>query len=268
MFAFSSARVSLEDSDPEIRSSGATREVIVSSDILSGAAHGLRFWATPLAMMGVGSYDGFLIATNAAYTDALGWTEDELRAVPYWELLHPEDQHAMVEDGDRLMSTGGTRFGYDVRVLCRNGTFKWTRWSTVADEDANLLYGLGIDISDLKPLIADAPLAIGTWLRHIPTRTLKWSDELHAMFDLPAGEPLDDERILERIHPDDRLTLIVEWPAAMAEAGYFAGTFRVNRVDGRVRVLYSSGRVTEFDSAESPVSIRGLTIDVTDQRTP
>jgi PAS domain S-box-containing protein len=219
-------------------------------------------------MLGVGSYDGFFLATNPAYTALLGWSQEELQSVPYWELLHPDDQHPMVEDGDRLMREGGRRLAYDARILCRNGTYKWTRWNTTADEGENVLYAAGVDITDLKPPIMDPRVAVGTWIRHVPTRTLKWSEELYAMFGFAADERLDDEQILKRVHPDDRIAVTEDWSAALAQVEVYAGTIRVNLPDGRLRLVHSSGRVMESGSDGSPISIRGITIDVTDRRTP
>jgi hypothetical protein len=37
-------------------------------------------------------------------------------------------------------------------LLCRDGSYRWTRWDTFADPDTELLYRVGVDLSEQKPV--------------------------------------------------------------------------------------------------------------------
>ena len=49
-----------------------------------------RFFLHALDLLAVGGFDGKLRRVNPAWTDALGWSEEELLARPFAELFHPE----------------------------------------------------------------------------------------------------------------------------------------------------------------------------------
>jgi PAS domain-containing protein len=38
------------------------------------------------------------LSINAAHRAVLGWSLDELSAVPFWELVHPDDQQLLMEE--------------------------------------------------------------------------------------------------------------------------------------------------------------------------
>jgi PAS domain-containing protein len=57
-----------------------------------------------------------------------------LTSVPFWEFVHPEDQHAMVESTQRLIDGSAPRLGYEVRMLRRDGHYVRTRWDTASTQ--------------------------------------------------------------------------------------------------------------------------------------
>jgi len=78
----------------------------------------------------------------------LGWSAEELMSDPQWEFLHPDDQPDVVEPTDRELSHGlGSRYGYAVRMLCRDSTYRQTRWTARAGPAEDLLYAVAIEIA-------------------------------------------------------------------------------------------------------------------------
>ena len=94
-----------------------------------------RLWQAAPSMMGAGSFEGYLLVTNPAFGRHLGWSPDEIRSVPYWEFVHPKDRIDTAEAHRCLLADGGLT-GHEVRLLCRDGSYRWTRWDgvTVASE--------------------------------------------------------------------------------------------------------------------------------------
>jgi len=134
----------------------------------------------------------------------LGWSAEELMSVPRWEFLHPDDQAAMVESTYRERIHGpGSRYDYDVRMLCRDGTDRWTRWNERVVPDEELLYELGVEISP-RTAVEGERTPVATSDANVATDTVVWSAELSAVFDLPPDAPPSSADLMQRTHPDDR----------------------------------------------------------------
>lgn len=232
------------------------------ADLPPGVARLLPTWGLPRTMSAVGNYDGYYLAVNEGYTEVLGWVPAELMSAPYWEFLHPEDRHPVVETGERLMQTGGVRTGVEVRMLCRDGAGLWTRWETVVDPTTELFYGVGVDISDEMPPVRRR-VHVGTWTRDTVGGTLAWSEELYGMFGIPVGTTLTDELIKTHIHPQDHPLVDGAWRASIDDEDTHSADFRITRPDGTIRTLHSTGRVISRTDGR-PMTIRGLTVDITD----
>jgi PAS domain S-box-containing protein len=221
-----------------------------------------RFWDLSLAMMGVGDYDGYFTLVNSAYQELLGWSVEELMSVPYWEFVHPEDRDAMVESGQDLIdSADGSRFGYEVRMLCRDGHYRWTRWNTRAIPQEQLLYTIAVDISDIRGDGGRRVLA-GSWDCDLRAWSVRWSQELHGLFGVTDGEAIGYEAYLDRIHASDRQRVDRKLRATAVDGEEFIDDFRVQDRDGRIRWVHAAGRTLR--ARGEPHRVRGIAIDITD----
>ncbi|WP_214367449.1 PAS domain-containing protein [Pseudonocardia sp. H11422] len=114
------------------------------ADVLAGQGGSAKRPPDPTrgrVMEGVGDFDGYLVSVNPAFHAVLGWSVEELTSVPYWELLHPDDQHHSVEFVQEMLISGpGTPSDRQVRMLCRDGSYRWTRWSVSSVRQAQRWY--------------------------------------------------------------------------------------------------------------------------------
>jgi PAS domain S-box-containing protein len=226
----------------------------------------LPSWDAPGTIFGVLNFDGYVVGVSDGYRELFGWTSAELMSVPYWEFVHAEDQHPLVESIERLMmQTSDVPLGVDLRLLRRDGTWLWTRWQIVADPTSELIYGVGEDTSEEMPPV-QGRVHVATWVRDVNAGTVDWSDEVYEMFGLPVGAAVDDEHVKALIDPQD-LPLIQAWRASIARDDDHAAQFRVTRPDGAIRTLRSAGRVSSRADGR-PVTMRGLTMDITDRPWP
>ena len=61
---------------------------------------------------------------------------------------------------------------------------------------------------------------VGSWRLDVRSDTLVWSEEAHRIFGLPKGQPLNYERFLGAVHPEDRSRVHGAWQAALEGAPY------------------------------------------------
>ncbi|MFY0635277.1 MAG: PAS domain-containing protein [Vannielia sp.] len=102
---------------------------------------------------------------------------------------------------------------------------------------------------------------IGTWHVQLPENEISWSEETYAIHGEPAADkPITLERALSFYHPEDRAMVSAHLEAALEERGGFHFTARLNRADGKLIVIESSGTVIT-DRLNTPVAVVGVIRD-------
>jgi two-component system, LuxR family, sensor kinase FixL len=102
----------------------------------------------------------------------------------------------------------------------------------------------------------------GIWIRDLARNEIWATDKWRAFFGFTSSERLDFERILQRLHPDDRDGFRQVLPTALAGGGTYDTEFRLILPDGQTRWIASHGRV-EFDAKGKPTRVRGSSRDFT-----
>ncbi len=107
---------------------------------------------------------------------------------------------------------------------------------------------------------------LGSWVRDIETGKIRCTKEFCRLFGLTAGELVNYETLIERMHPDDRdgFTRAVE--KALAEGKPVRTTYRVVLPDGSTRVIASQAEFT-FNAAGKAIRSFGSAQDVTEEDT-
>ena len=88
-----------------------------------------------------------IIWTNGPAAATLGYTEDELDAVPLGELIHPDDLAATVGMFDRV-SGGAEPVGSQTRYRCKDGSWRWLEWTARVDPGTGLVCGAARDVTE------------------------------------------------------------------------------------------------------------------------
>ena len=99
------------------------------------------------------------------------------------------------------------------------------------------------------------------------TGVLRWSETIEAHYGLPPGTFGGTfEAFVERIHPDDRASVLETVGKAMKSGADFSVQNRSIWPDGTIRWLSGTGRVLLGEHGE-PVRAVGISLDVTERRT-
>lgn len=105
-----------------------------------------RFFAMSLDLLCIAGMDGYFKRLNPAFTEALGWTTDELLARPFLDFVHPDDRGATLAEVEKL-SRGNPVIGFENRYACRDGTWRWLSWKTQPAVEEGLFYASARDVT-------------------------------------------------------------------------------------------------------------------------
>lgn len=103
----------------------------------------------------------------------------------------------------------------------------------------------------------------GSWRIDPESQALLWSDESYRIFGIPPGTPMDYQRFLECVHPDDRAQVDTAWQAALKGSPY-----RIQHrviVNSEIRWIEERAQM-DVDADGSVRSATGSSQDITDSK--
>ncbi len=131
----------------------SSRTALEKARTESDEAHRLleRFFLLLPDLVCIAGMDGYYKKINQAFTQTLGYGEQELLEKPYIGFIHPDDREAAIRDIERQFR-GETAITFENRFLCKDGSYKRLSWKTVAVEAGpgreRQLYAVGRDITE------------------------------------------------------------------------------------------------------------------------
>jgi diguanylate cyclase (GGDEF)-like protein/PAS domain S-box-containing protein len=108
-----------------------------------------RFFDLSLDMLCTSNAEGYFVELNSAWERNLGYSPEELRAVPFIEHVHPDDRERTEAEAADLF-TGAGRVGFENRYLAKDGAVHWLHWSATLDRDESLIYARATDVTEFK----------------------------------------------------------------------------------------------------------------------
>jgi PAS domain S-box-containing protein len=180
-----------------------------------------RFFQLSPDLMAVAGFDGFYKRVNPAYETHLGYTEHEVVGQPFMDFAHPDDREHTEATVRRLMQ-GKPLLVFEVRVVCKDGSYRWIEWRAASVPEEGLLYGVGRDVterhraeSELRRLAAEqaARRRVATLVaRGVPPTEVfsAVAEEVERLLDAQAIT-------IGRLEPDGTLVIVASSGAATGE---------------------------------------------------
>ncbi len=111
-----------------------------------------RLFSISLDLMAAFGPEGRFTQVNPAWSEVLGWRDDELIGRRAVEFLHPDDvERTLAESAAKLRGSDRIE-GVENRFRCRDGSYRWLLWSAVESRGEGLTYAVAKDVTDQKKL--------------------------------------------------------------------------------------------------------------------
>jgi PAS domain S-box-containing protein len=107
------------------------------------------FFSMSLDMLCIAGADGRFKRLNPAWSETLGWSDEELCSRPYLDFVHPDDRNATIAAASQL-ANGSIVVQFDNRYACRDGSYRWLQWKAVPVAGRDFVYAVARDISEQK----------------------------------------------------------------------------------------------------------------------
>jgi diguanylate cyclase (GGDEF)-like protein/PAS domain S-box-containing protein len=119
-----------------------------------------RFFDLSRDMLCTADSDGYFVELNDAWSLHLGYSPEELRAVPFVERVHPDDRGRTEAEAAGLFE-GVETLQFENRYQAKDGSWHWLRWSSQLSPDESMIYARAADVTHLKQIEAEREELLG-----------------------------------------------------------------------------------------------------------
>jgi two-component system, LuxR family, sensor kinase FixL len=116
--------------------------------------------------------------------------------------------------------------------------------------------------SEARMSLAAEAAGFGVWMWRIAPNQVWGSEKWLRLFGFAPGDTVDFDKVIQRIHPDDRETVVREVRLTLADQSDYTGEYRVLLPDNTLRWIAARGRMVQ-DPHGKPARMLGTAIDVT-----
>ena len=108
-----------------------------------------RFFTLAQDMLAIGNFDGGLLQVNASWTKTMGYSEEELKSVTGFDLVHPDDREKLTA-GLTALKSGTALPTFEGRFRHKNGSYIWLEGTATPFLEEKLIYIFTRDITRRK----------------------------------------------------------------------------------------------------------------------
>ena len=113
-----------------------------------------RIFTMSQDLIAVADFDGRFTRVNPAAGEILGYTEEELLARPYLDLVHPADRDSTAAEADAV-TQGKPTVSFENRYLRKDGSVRVLDWTATPDVENQLMYAVARDVTERRSAEAE-----------------------------------------------------------------------------------------------------------------
>lgn len=236
---------------------------------------------TAAAGIAVTTTDGRFIRCNRAYCQMVGYSESELQQIAFATLTHPDDRPKNFQLLQDLLEGKIPSFSIEKRYIHKSGSLVWSRVgvSAVRDETGQPIQVIGVaeDITRQKHAeeelrqnrdylrMASRVSHVGAWTVELSEPRLIWSEEVYAIFEVPAGPPPDLDTAIAFYSPGYREVIRTEFGRCVSHGIPFDLELEIVTATGKHRWVRSIGEAVR-NAEGTIVRVQGACQDITESK--
>ncbi|MDH5727872.1 MAG: PAS domain-containing protein [Gammaproteobacteria bacterium] len=248
-------------------------------------------------LMCTASFDGYFLELSPSWAKLLGFSDEQLRAQPFIDFVHPEDREATILETSKLAGGQGETINFVNRYIDDQGDYHWLSWQAISDLDYGYIYATANDISALKRsedelrqktkvletlvdkynqafqlnesrlknILHGSPAVIYTCKAEGDFGATFISENIEQYFGYkPEAFTSDSSFWASNIHPDDAQRVFAEL-AQVFEHGSHSHEYRFRTQAGDYIWVHDDLRLIQ-DAQGRPVELIGYWADITDRK--
>ena len=100
-------------------------------------------------LVAVADFHGHFTRVNPAAEQVLGYTQEELLARPYLELVHPDDRERTAAEAAAI-AQGKTTLSFENRLVRKDGSLRVFEWTATPVVEDAVMYGVARDVTERR----------------------------------------------------------------------------------------------------------------------
>ena len=134
---------------------------------------------------------------------------------------------------------------------------------TVNDVTSKVEARKKVEVAEQRTRLAAEIAEIATWDLDIPTNSMNYSENIHAIFGLEKDQILSRQNFRDQIHTDDLHILEKAFGLAL-QTSIYKYECRIIKSDGEICWIRVHGKIF-FDENKTPLKMLGTVLDITDE---
>ncbi|MEB3282515.1 MAG: PAS domain S-box protein [Lyngbya sp.] len=228
-----------------------------------------HFFSQSINLLCIANFEGYFTRINPAWERTLGYSEAELLAIPYIDLVHPEDREKTLKEAEKL-SQGINAISFENRYRCKNGSYRWLVWNSTAIPETQLIYAVVYDITERKQIeealkrqaLTFENISDGIIITNLKGIIIDWNPAAELMFCYSKAEVLG--KSAEFLYsPDQAKNLTTKIIRSMIKNCRWTGEIKVICQDKTQRICQTSV-VPLKDERGKIIAAIGVNRDITE----
>ncbi len=230
-------------------------------------------------LIAVYSREGRFVRVNPAFNRVLGFSDNELRPVPFINLVHPEDRARVTVLMDKITRSPPdeeARVDFEARIISKDGTCRWIEW--IHKTFKGYIYIVGRDVTDLKlhefelerreQQLREAQKIgrMGHWYWVVGNDEIEWSDQIYTVFGVEKGKFCPTaENINGLIIKRDAGRIWTAFQRAIEDKQDYQVQFRLRHPSGGIRYIRCEGKCEIDPKSGKVTALFGIMQDITER---